>query len=221
MADWTDEEWKSALSARGTDGEAKAYQRLGQYLFAFASRYLKSKSALHPYLQRQSDADLDDLVSQFVQQTIEKVWLNYDSFCWRSRVKTWATTILIREISQFLRRSQTRKEILTSYRGLSDDDDGCVDPLEYVIVTTTINCEQTPETILAKRELIEDLNVALARLSDMQSYAFVECCLRERPVSDVAQELRISVDAAYQHISRARRKLRIAMRELGYESSFD
>lgn len=221
MADWTDKKWKSALSARGTDDETEAYQRLAEYLFAFARPYLKNKSHLHLYLQRQSGADIDDLVGQFVQQALEKVWRYYDSFAWRSHVKTWATSILIREIEQFLRRNQIKREILVSYSDLPGDDDDSLDPLEYAAVTTAVQSGRMPDINLRKREFIRDLDEALMKLSPKQRYAFVECCLRERPVLEVAQELEISDDAVYQHVSRARRKLRVSMRELGYESGFD
>ena len=220
-AEWTVEKWESALSSRGTDDEAEAYLRLGQYLFAYAKRYLKTISDLHLYLRRQSDADLDDLIYEFVQRTIEKVWSHYEGFAWRSHIKTWATSILIREIKQFLRRSATRKEILVSHSSSADADDCYIGSVESAARATPVaRPERMPEISLARQEFVRDLGAALAKLSDKQRYAFVECCVCERSAIDVAQELKISVDAVYQHVSRARRKLRVLMGELGYESGF-
>jgi RNA polymerase sigma-70 factor, ECF subfamily len=217
MDEWSLEDWKQALAARGTEQEQAAYERLGRYLYPQASWFLSTRAASHPYLARLSYEDRDDLAREFVQETLSRVWEHYASFGWRAHVRTWATAILIRCMQQFFRKRARHNELSVSFEEPQDDEPA--DPFEWAAANTPDSTSPGPAAAAELQDMMEAVETALSRLNERQRYCMVQLFVHGRSAKAVARELDTSVDNVFVMVFRARRKLKEALRRMGYEAS--
>ena len=93
MKEWSQQTWRSALSARGSAEEQEAYLRLWDYLYRGAFRL--------------SHGD-EERAADMAQETLLRVFENVPRFEWRSQVTTWAFSILL-NLSNRAYRRQSRE----------------------------------------------------------------------------------------------------------------
>jgi RNA polymerase sigma factor (sigma-70 family) len=215
MADqWTKEQWRRALAARGTDAEAEAYHRLAQYLMGNARKYLFGERSENLYLKRQSDADIADLAEDFVRHTIAVFHEKLSTFEWRCLPTTYATTILTRHMLRVL--TKRAREILTDFTDPHEDPNNNVDPLGRILRQLPDGENTRPDVLASKRQFLEALRICIEQLPPMQRSSFIGCCVEERPPIDVAGILHTSVEAIYQNVHRARKALQECLARQDY-----
>ena len=204
---WNQNQWEKALNSHGTEEEQEAYLRLGQYLYPIALKLLSSNYFSENFLRKNSDLSLKELADDFVQQTLLKVYENYQNFQWKSKITTYAASILQHEILQNIRKASVKREISTSFQE-PDDDQSPEDPLAFLALKQSISDDNFPEAIVQNEEFINHLNIALNQLSDIQKNALIMIAVQEKPLPSVAKELNISMNALYKNVSRARKNIR-------------
>ena len=212
---WTKEQWKTALTAYGTDLETEAYRRLRAYLLGYAKYFLSQMRATDPYLQGLSERDRNDLAEQFTQETVLVVYEKASSFRGDAKATTYATTIMIRRIDRYLSRERTLRLEVARSDSQSDSDPAPL--LESLPAEPTSIEGQNPEDMVMKEQLLETLDGCIQRLPSQQRSCWIERCVHERKVSDIASELGISMDAVYQNVHRARRALVECLEEQGLD----
>jgi RNA polymerase sigma factor (sigma-70 family) len=212
MVTWTKEAWRQALSGEDIELERAAYAELGRYLIPVARRFLTVDYGFDDYLRTQTDASLDNLALQMVNETLPVVWQTRSAWRGDCKLTTWAYSILRNKIREMLRKHT--HERLTSFQEADSDRELQEDKDEPDLTEVHIYRQRpdneywlNPERKFHQRELGQWIQKGLDSLSPKQRAAFNECCVNDRPVSQVAQELEMSQEAFYKSISRARQNL--------------
>ncbi|GAA5507281.1 RNA polymerase sigma factor [Novipirellula caenicola] len=145
----------------------------------------------------------DSQAEEVAQETMLKVVRWIDSFDTRATFRTWSYTILVNTIRSDLRRQKTR----------SKHFDAAAD------VTRVAATNQSHDIVLTQQETRNEIEHALAHLTDKQRTALVLMVIEGLSAADVAEIENCSVDAVYQRVSEARKSLRNipALRQLWQE----
>lgn len=140
----------------------------------------------------------DHLAEEAVQETFVRAWLAADRYDDRlGSPRTWLFAILRNTVIDLVRAEAVRPPRATPDGGGADD-----------LPTSAFEFDQA---LLAWQ--VEE---ALARLSDDHRRVLVEVHLRNRPVAEVAGELRIPVGTVKSRAYYALRALRVVLEELGW-----
>lgn len=192
MEEWTIQDWKTALVARGSDEEQQAYEMLAKYLIPNARKYL------HVF----SSADLAD---DFVQTTLLKVYEKYNKFQWRSHIKTYAVSILHNEIKQHFRSPKFKKEEQVTFQDSDSDEEN--DPFNYFVINQSQDNTNPNEHLLEQKELRTSMYNAINTLSELQKTIIIEYYINEKQVFEITEMLSLTTNALHQNLSRARKIL--------------
>jgi RNA polymerase sigma-70 factor (ECF subfamily) len=186
------EQWLDSL--RGAEPSSDVQQELLRYLRAGLARVLKNREV--------RDGDLDD----FAQEAMVRIFQNLDTFRGDSRFTTWAMAVAVRVAFSELRRQRSRPLSL----------DTLAEPLDRPF-SEPASAVEAPLHSLERNDLLESLRRAIQeRLSARQRTAiFAE--LAGIPSSEIARQLNTNSNALYKLNHDARKKLKLALQEAGFD----
>ena len=188
-SEWSNLEWLTALRADSDRAWAMIRERVLRSLRA----YLRGQGRML------TDADLDALAEDTVQDTLLTVRVKLDTFRNDSRFTTWVHRIAVNAL---LGRLRQRRWNLRSPEAVSDaaadslDEEGIPAPEQAVLQR---------ELWTLVRRLIE------VELTQHQRTILLAHVFHQKPLDVLAAELGTSRDAVYKAIHDARRKLRGAL----------
>ena len=187
-----------ALLRRAQTGDFSAYDalvgRLQRRVYAVAYRILGQAQ------------DAEDVVQQTFLSLIE----NIEKFRGESSVRTW----VLRIATNFALKILRKKRGLPTVEFTEQDDSYAGIPHPEFIA----EWQETPDALLARAELKDLLDKAIAELDDKYRLVFVLRDLEELSTEETAQTLGISVSNVKVRLLRARMQLRERLtRELGDE----
>ena len=147
-------------------------------------------------------------IRDFVQDAVQKIFDRLDSFEGRSKFTTWAMKIAVNHTISELRRKRWQ--------------DVSLDALEYPDALFSYRSSrkffERPEKRAMKHSLIELLNhVIREELTERQRRVVTARFLYAIPPSRMAGELNISRGGVYKLLHDARKKLKAALEERGFD----
>ena len=143
-------------------------------------------------------ADVED-VAQEVFLTVHRA---LPRFAGRSSLKTWVYGICIRVSGNYRQRAYRRHEQLMAAPEVGGDP-------------------RTPARDLAARRALQQLDIALSRLSDVQRAVFVLHEIEQLSIAEIAQALECPRFTVYARLYAARRSVRAQLGELASEVAHD
>jgi RNA polymerase sigma-70 factor, ECF subfamily len=126
------------------------------------------------------------------QETMLKILRSLDQFRRSSSFRAWSYTILTNAIRDELRRHQRR-----SFSGDSE-----------AVLMSAIDTRSVEGPSVVQQECHQSIDQAMSRLSESQRSAVVLLVLEGLSAREVADIEGCSIDAVYQRVSEAKRKLR-------------
>lgn len=178
----------AALVARVRLGERNAYAVL-------VRRHQGAVRALLRRLCKGDEALADDLA----QEAFLQAWRKLDQFRGDARFSTWIYRIAY---NVFLMHARTQRP----QESLDESQESGVDP-----ETTLADGAAGPQREAAAAELSADLQRALARLSDAERAAIVQCYYLDRSHEEAAYVLGCPLGTVKSHLARAKQKLKAQM----------
>jgi RNA polymerase sigma-70 factor, ECF subfamily len=189
--------WPERLRADGPERDA-AVAELHELLLRAARFELNRRRAGVPHLRGD---DLDDLAHQSADDALVAVLGKLDDFRGESRFTTWAYKFALFEAAvKVRRRAWQGREI----------------PLEDEAWTRL--AARAPQGRSEAGDVLAALPGAIAEvLSDRQREVLVAVALNEVPIDVLAERLQTTRGALYKSLHDARRKLRAALAERGFD----
>ncbi len=215
----TNQDWREAL--RGEGGYAAqlvAHEELATHLRQMAYNYLRKRQAkANPYvLVRFASEELVELAHDCTQDTFVKLADNnfalLDYVKKEGRFVSWATSIVINEVRQELRKPNwNRRAGFLPDRSTEEADQGS--EFELFIASD----EMKPDNAAIALEVTDALKACLGKLKENQRQAFLGLEVEGRSGEELAALLnRPSANAVYLVASRTRRKLRKCLQKKGW-----
>jgi len=187
-------EWLEALS--GPDPSTRHLEELGAFLRGTLARVLGAGRRYGPV----SDGDLED----FTQEALLRILRGLGGFRGTSKFTTWAAAVAVRVAFSELRRRRYRE--------------GSLDELDLSALDALPSAGGDPERIAGRRDLLADLRRAIdERLTEKQRHA-IAGELAGVPTVELAPRLGTNPNALYKLVHDARRRLRAALEEAGYDA---
>jgi RNA polymerase sigma-70 factor, ECF subfamily len=192
--------WPDRLRADGPEREA-AIAELHELLLRGARFELGRRRAGVPHLRGD---DLDDLAHQSADDALVAVLRKLDDFRGESRFTTWAYKFALLEAAVKVRRRAWQGREL---------------PLEDEAWARLAARESRPADGQAEaRDVLAALPAAIEEtLSPRQREVLVAVALNEVPIDVLAERLQTTRGALYKSLHDARRKLRAALAERGFD----
>ena len=149
-----------------------------------------------------------DCVEDVVQETILRVLDRLSTFRGESRFTSWATAVGVRTGMELVRKQYWKTRTLGDL--VKGDDVELAGPWE--------SSEPDPETNSARSEVLSALSVAIqSALSERQRLALM-AELKGMPLSEIASELSSTRGAIYKLTHDARKKLKAALQQQGFDA---
>jgi RNA polymerase sigma-70 factor, ECF subfamily len=145
------------------------------------------------------------LAEDAVQDALLKAWDKRAQFRAEAELDTWIHRIAINCALDLLRR----------VRPLSLDSDEAAVGDSPAALFADSSLERTPTQYLHTQQLGEQLQQALAHLTDLERLCFVLKHLEEYRLEEIADELHCSIDRVKQALFRGVRKLRLRLKSFG------
>lgn len=175
-------------------GSAAAVQELEAYLRRVLGRMLHGRLS-------------DDEQAELVQESLVRIVRSLASFRGDSAFATWATGIATRTAFTALRQRRAREAHYEPF-----------DTVQADARLLASSHAPTPSAALSHSQLIQALEHAIAtRLTERQRIAIL-AELRGLPTVEIARELNINQNALYKLTHDARKKLRQALLEAGFDA---
>jgi len=191
--------WVDDLAGSGPAHE-DAVLRLHAMLLRAARYELSRRRHAHPFLR---GGDHDDLAQQAADDALVAILRKLGDFRGDSRFTTWAYKFALYEAAVKLRRRGWQEREL---------------PLEPDAWPGFRSRGLSPHEEVAEGELLDALRTAVAeRLSAHQREVLVAVTLNEIPIDVLAEGLNTTRGALYKTLHDARRKLRAALAEQGFD----
>jgi RNA polymerase sigma-70 factor, ECF subfamily len=190
----SNEEWVKLLRQSGPETDA-AYSELHGFLIRGLQRALQGRpKAFH-------------LVEDFAQDSMLHITRNLSQFRGESRFTTWALAIAIRVAFNEMRRSRWRDVSLDALMG--------ADSFAKEITDTSVD---GPERSLARKEILDTLDVALYELTLKQRQVLM-AELRGVPQEELAIRMGVTRNALYKlgHDGRKRLKQKLLTSGLSWD----
>ncbi len=211
----SNQEWLSQFRGElGYDEQRAAHKDLANYLYVVAYNYLGLRQGkANPYaLVSFIPEDLASLAQDFTQETLEKLTGNnyalLDQFSGHGRFTCWAAQIVRRQAAQELRRSYwTRRQPVPQ---IQDTDGENGDRLPFLEIVPSN--EGSPEQAAMQQEAADILKKCLEKLAESRRVAILGCVVYGHWANDVARKLKITDNAVYLLVYRAKRDLRQCLR---------
>jgi RNA polymerase sigma-70 factor (ECF subfamily) len=196
LADRSNQEWITALSAPGPGREA-----------ALADLRALLVRGLGYALANRSDVNTSDQ-EDFAQDALLKILDGLESFRGESRFTTWAQKIAVHVAFSELRRRRWRDVSL----------DGLVDAFEgSSLPRTWVDPDTDTEQQAVQRETLETLTRLIAdELTDKQRKALVAVRVHGMPIAEVARKMGVKRNALYKLLFDARQRLKSRLLEKGF-----
>jgi RNA polymerase sigma-70 factor (ECF subfamily) len=137
--------------------------------------------------------------ADMAQEAMVRAWRSLSSYKGQSRFSTWLYRVTSNVCLDELRRRKNGPS--ESIQEMMESGFEPVDP------------QETPEKALDRRELRQELQRAIARLSEEQRAALVLRDVQGLPYEEIAQILDLNLNTVKSRISRARAALRQMLRE--------
>jgi RNA polymerase sigma-70 factor (ECF subfamily) len=194
------EAWLTALRTPGPARDA-ATTRLYELLLRAARFEVHRRRTTLPHLRGD---DLDDLAIQSADDALMAIMAKLDTFRGESRFTTWAYKFALLEAAVKLRRRAWQgREI----------------PLEPETWNLFEADRLTPEGRAEEGELLLEVQAAIKdELSAHQREVLVALAINGVPIDVLAERLTSTRGALYKTLHDARRKLRAALADAGYET---
>lgn len=141
-----------------------------------------------------NEQDAEDVV----QESVLDAFLHLDRFEGRADLRTWLNRILVNCALDHL-RGRRRRPDAADPRPISD------------VADTAGSSLPDPERLAASADWRRLVSAAMEGMSPLERVTFALRHFEGRSISEIAQTVRISDNAAKQHIFRAVRKLRLAL----------
>lgn len=213
----TNQDWFQLL--RGESGEAAqlvAHEELATHLRQMAYNYLlKRQAKANPYvLGRFASEELVQLAHDCTQDVFVKLADNnfalLDQVQKEGRFVSWATSIVINEVRQELRRPNWNRRVVLSCTAQEAD-------LGSEFELFVASDEMTPESAAIALEVTDALKACLGKLKDQARRAFLGLEVEGQSGEELAILLnRPSSGAIYSLASRTRQKLRKCLQTKGW-----
>jgi RNA polymerase sigma-70 factor (ECF subfamily) len=133
-----------------------------------------------------------------VQEALIAGYLNLAGFEQRADLRTWLNRILVNCALDHLRRRRRRPDV-SEPRPLSD------------VIDIVASSAPDPERLVASAGWGQQVSTAMDGMSPLERVTFALRHFEGRSISEIAQTVGISHNAAKQHIFRAVRKVRLAL----------
>lgn len=194
-ARWSNEQWLASLNGSSQKSEM-ALAELRKILECGLRAVFRDSSEIH-------DVNVDD----WVQDGLERIMNNLDSFRGESRFTTWALRIAINVAYSDLRRARYRNVSLDAVRV----------PRKIFSVREVARKEDDPERRAIKRSITGTLNRVLRKeLSDSQRKVFYAVQIERVPLAEISRRLGLSRGTLYKRMHDARKRVKAAMERSGY-----
>jgi RNA polymerase sigma-70 factor (ECF subfamily) len=197
-----DEESRTWLSdLRGTGPrQAEATERLHELLLSAARFEVGRRRASMPHLR---GGDLDDLAHQAASDALMAILGKLDDFRGESRFTTWAYKFALLEAAVKLRRRAWQGREL---------------PVEPELWSGIADKSSSPAAGTEQNELLDQLREKIeTELSPHQREVLLAVAVNGVPIDVMAERLNTTRGAHYQTIHDARKKLRGALADAGFE----
>mgnify|MGYP002338717250 FL=1 len=149
------------------------------------------------------DANVDD----WVQDSLERIMNNLDSFRGESRFTTWALRIAINVAYSDLRRARYGNVSLDAVRV----------PRKIFSVREVARKEDDPERRAIQRSITVTLNRVLRKeLTDSQRKVFYAVQIQRIPLAEISRRLGLSRGTLYKRMHDARKRVKAALERAGY-----
>lgn len=150
-----------------------------------------------------------EIAEELVQDTFLSAWRSLSGFQGRSSFKTWLMTILKNKIVDYYEASDREREHISQPLVTnSESGDG-----EALYETESELSPETPEALLARRQLVERIYREIENLPEKMRKVFVSRAIEEESSPVVCEEHSISESNLFVMIYRARAKLRPCLEE--------
>lgn len=151
--------------------------------------------------------EIDDLAHHAAHDAMTSILAKPDSFRGESRFTTWAYKFVILEAGVKARRRAWRDREVTL------DDEGW---------RTIGDSGQAPERSAETSELLDRISSAIGtELTPRQREVFTALAVNEVPIDVLAERMDTTHGALYKTLHDARRKLRVALADAGYQLGDD
>jgi RNA polymerase sigma-70 factor (ECF subfamily) len=182
MGEWSNEEWIQALNGTPEQRE-EAFGRLWEFLYRSALKMTSGDKFL-----------ADDCA----QEAIICVLKNLDGFHWKSKLETWAYSILRNVYRDMFRGRKADEMAIDPGRGNGPGG------------------EESSDREERRAQFRADLRACLARLSDSQRRAFVKRYIVDLTINEIRACLETTSAYVFKLLSQARRSLRACLEEAGW-----
>lgn len=194
-----DAEWIAMLSGQqGEEAQRQSYQYLANYLFVVLRNFIHNRQPEFTWLASLDSIEIDALVEDMTQVCLIKLNRNnhvlLEQFKGKGTFTAWAAQIALNEARSELRRVRWS-------RLLSLDDAARQIPGDRA----------SPEQIVQQQELLATLERCLEQLSAKHRIVLVRCIMNGEKATDVARDLKRSVQAIYNLLNRAKKQLAILL----------
>lgn len=147
-----------------------------------------------------SESDAGDVV----QDALVKALLHLENFDHRSSFKTWLLRIVSNCATDHLRRNRRRGLVVLFTSWASTERGPSIEPSAVI----------DPSKPLLQKDLRQEIDTALASLSDATRQAFVLYAEAEMTYQEVANTLAVPIGTVMSRIHSARKKLQASIQEL-------
>lgn len=173
-------------------GDDEARERLFREIWPVCQRVARRMSAS------------DEAAADIVQDSIVKALVNLPRFDHRSSFKTWMMRIVANTAMDHLRSNRRRRVLFDITAWRTGGQTGAAEPFR----------KENPADGLERQDLRQQLDTALAGLSEATRGAFVLYAEAEMTYQEVADSLGIPLGTVMSRIHAARKKLQVAIEKL-------
>ena len=203
--EWVDE----LMGISGEEAQSQAFGDLSAYLYVIAYNHLRRRQNEIARLQNLHPSEIEQLAEDFLQDTLLKLTENeytrLKQFRGVGSFTTWAAQVITRQIHDALRRQSWHKCSLVT---------------EHLIRYQHDALSSTPERQALSSLLMDQIGVYLNQLTPNCRSAFIRCVVNGESKSLVAEELGLTTNAVYIHLSRSKHFLRDKLRCDGFTPSY-
>lgn len=191
----TDQQWIDALRSNdGSIDQQRAFAELMNYQYAVVMNYLRRRQCQLSWLSTISHEELAPIAEDIVQTCLERLAKNecalLSQYEGRGAFTGWAAQIALNTARSELRRAHWHRTY----------------PLDRELMTMGEYATE-PVRVVERQESILMINQCLAQLSDIYREVVERCLINGERAGDVAKDLKRTVQAIYNILNRAKRKL--------------